>query len=309
MKLGASRILSILFLFTLFSGSISADRYYGVENNNCARTCYECSCHPLYCGAFDLQLHAGIAPVKWRDRGNFGGIVCAALATPAEISASFFQLPKFGTLYKLPWTVGGQLGYAISDNIRLFLEINYLQAQRKHDVALASQVSLFFGEPTSFTLNLQKYRLVDAYLGASYYFDRWCDFASVFIGAKAGLTHHHRINFSSTVVSTDPGAAPALSLTTDLAFFQRNTAPSGGLHLGIDFCFCGNWSLALTGEVVASCGLKGNRIAYGQPAAGCGGPAIQPALPIVIEGLENLMIGHIGMELRFPITASVRYSF
>ena len=329
MKDFASRFFLILFLITVsvFTGTLNADHYrsdYRNEQQDCCQpsdccrsSCYECSCNPLYCGALDLQFHVGIAPMIWRNRGLINAVSCPSTVGAPGGSAIFplFQIPKFSTFYHAPWLIGGQLGYAISDNIRVYLEINYLQSRGKKDVALVSTTNISTAAATSntFTFTLEKYRLVDAYIGARYYFDRWCDRTSFFLGFKAGLTHHKRVRFAAAFTAPQPPAPQVVvAESANVLFFHRNTVPSGGVNFGLDFCFCGNWSLVLTGEIVASCGPKNNKnIAFGQSGAGCGavlGP--QPVLPLVpFLSLNNLLIGGIGTELRFPITAAVRYSF
>ena len=266
------------------------------ERSCCWSSCYECGCNPLYCGALDLQFQGGVAPIIWTDRGNFSFVECLGVPA-ANAIVPIFELPRFFSLFKVPWTVGGQVGYAVDDNIRVYLEFNYLQAKGKGNSSLsaasASSSQVFGTNPV--VLTMHKYKLYDVYLGGRYYWDRWCDRVSFFAGAKVGLTYHKSINFDSTISGT--------TLTTDEHFFRKNTMVSGGLNFGLDFCFCGNWSLVLTGELVASCGPKGNSIAFGQPGA-C---STTPTLPA--PGLENILIGSIGTELRFPITAAVRYSF
>ena len=76
--------------------------------------------------------------------------------------------------------------------------------------------------------------------------------------------------------------------------FRSNTVVSGGANFGFDVCFCGNWSFVVTGEVVASCGPRSGGI-----------------IPTVATGLTNtnLVVGNVQTELRFPVTAAVRYSF
>lgn len=301
MKLLTSKILAIFFLAPLLAGSINADSYRQ-DRDECCRPscCYECGCNPLYCGALDLQVQAGVAPILWRDRGVFNTVICPL----ADISSvgSLFNIPKFRTFFHIPWIVGGQVGYALSDNIRVYLEANYVQASAKNNVLLST---VGITPSVAILFNNGKYKLFDAYVGIRYYFDRWCDMVSLFVGMKAGVLHHNRTRFAPTITVTP--AAGIVIPTIDL--FVRSTVPSGGLNVGLDFCLCGCWSLALTAELVASCGPKSNEnIPFGQPGASCTAIAFQPTLPAV-PGLNNILIGHIGTELRFPITASLRYSF
>ncbi len=304
MKFFATRLLAIFFLITFASAHNITANYETRNSDECCRTgCYECSCNPLYCGAFDLQFQIGVAPLLWEGRGTFNAVQCPGVSgNPAVFS--LFDIPKFSHFYKVPWIVGGQIGYALSDNVRLYVEFDYVQARTKDNVSLVSLAT----PVATITFDSQKYRLVEGYVGGRYYWDRWCDRTSFFLGIKAGFVHHHQVEFNSLITPpVSPAVAPVAF--TDLVLFNRNTVPSGGINVGLDFCFCGCWSLVLTAELVASCGPQSNpNIAFGQPNAGCSGLAPQPSLP-ALPNLNNLLIGHIGSELRFPITAAVRYSF
>lgn len=306
MKFFTLRILAALFLISLMPIPLMANRYDDGKDccaSICNTCCYECGCNPLYCGAWDIEGQVGVAPILWVDRGIVSEAFCGGPLLPgANVIFPFFNVPKFRTLFGVPWTVGGQIGYALSDNIRVYFEANYVQARAKSDVLLTA---VGITPPITILFNNNKYRLVDAYVGFRYYWDRWCDRVSFFLGAKAGLTSHRRVNWAPTI-TVSPAAGVVIP---EIPLFYANTVASGGLNFGFDYCYCGCWSFVLTGEVVASCGPKSNpNIAFGQPSAGCSGLAVQGALP-AISGINNLLIGGIGTELRFPVTLGVRYSF
>ncbi len=294
MKFFTAKCLSLMLLACALTGSIEASR---CADNSCAQqeergccfsSCYECGCNPLYCGAWDLQVQAGVAPVIWRNRGTVLALNCAGTGpAPAAPLFALFDVPKFSNLFKTPWTVGGQVGYHWSDNTRVYLEFNYIQAKHKSDVAIATIASGTF-PALALVLNLSKYKLFDGYVGARYYWDRWCDRVAFFLGGKVGFTHRKRIDSDSLAVT-----APAVTLPV-FAAFNRRTIVSGGADFGLDFCFCGNWSFVITGAVIASCGPSGAVFNVPQPSA---------------TGIANIIVGGIGTELRFPVTAGVRYSF
>ena len=286
--------LSLLMLLSLLGGKVEANRYheddgYVVNDNRggcCESSCYECACNPLYCGAWDLQVHGGIAPVLWRHRGPIQMVDCTApVPATGPLVTVFSSTPRFRSMFKVPWTVGGQVGFAWSDNTRVYLEFNYLQAKGKANAGLATDLG------TTTTVSFGKYKLFDGYVGARYYFDRWCDRVSFFLGGKVGFTHHKGVSSSFSFVTPAP-ATPAIAATP---VYSRNTNVSGGANFGLDICFCGNWSVVITGEVVASCG-----------------PEAAPAITVPggsgIPG-SRILVGHIGTELRFPVTAGIRYSF
>lgn len=286
-----------LVLTLLACGISSVQRMNAYENEDCCRPscCYECSCNPLYCGAWDLELQAGVAPITWNNRGDFSLVQCVAAPAVDPVNL-LFEVPQFHKFFHVPWTVGGQVGYHLSDNVRAYLEFNYVQASAKKAVSLLSVAEA----PINIVFSNEKYKLFDAYIGARYYFDRWCDTLSFFLGVKAGLTHHKRTRFDSTILL--PLETTPITFTSDLNLFNNRTSPSGGLNLGLDYCICGCWSVVLTGEVVASCGPKSNGLISFNSGTGC-------ATTTIIPGVNNLLIGGIGTELRFPVTLGVRYSF
>ena len=287
MKNLTAKFFSLLMLAMLLGGSAQASHDGYVNGSDCCRPQYECGCNPLYCGAWDLQIQAGVNPILWRHRGPVLAANCASSST-APIVVLFDEQPRFSKLHKTPWIVGGQIGYAMSDNSRVFVEFDYSQAQRKNAVVVPATLA----SVSSFSWTLGKYKLFEGYVGARYYWDRWCDSLSFFLGGKVGFTHHKKQ--SATFLIQLTGFDPVNLANIDLV--RNSTVVSGGGHIGLDYCICGNWSLVLTAEVVASCG-----------------PRHVPYFPLVansnLPGFSAIFPGSVGTELRFPVTVAVRYSF
>ena len=80
------------------------------------------------------------------------------------------------------------------------------------------------------TFNYNKYKLFEGYVGARYYWDRWCDHLSFFLGGKVGFTRHKGQN------ATLLFAFPSLSTVTltDQPFYSNSTVLSGGANIGLD---------------------------------------------------------------------------
>lgn len=284
-KLLTAKSLSLLMLLSLFGGKAEAGRHYedgyvSESRDCCFSSCYECGCNPLYCGAWDLQIQAGVAPIVWRNRGDILGVACPT-ANPNAL-VTLFETPKFNDVYKTPWVVGGQIGYHWSDNARVYLEFNYSQAKAKTAAQFATSIV-----GLNAFLTLDKYKVFDAHVGARYYWDRWCDRVAFFLGGKVGLTHHKSNDVALRAASGE------LETTLNFRAFDSNTVVSGGANFGFDICFCGNWSFVVTGEVVASCGPRAARFHVVEP----------------VFNIQDIIVGGIGTELRFPVTAAVRYSF
>lgn len=286
MKKFTAKYLSLLMLASLLGGNVQAS-HDGYANGDCCPRQYECGCNPLYCGAWDLQVQAGVAPVLWRNRGPLVGVNCSL--SPAAVAVNLLnETPRFSKFYKTPWIVGGQVGYALSDNGRVFLEFDYSQANSKNAATFTSDFSNPAG---TLAFTFDKYKVFEGYVGARYYWDRWCDRLSFFLGGKVGFLHHKKQNlvlaaaFPSTVTAVVYASQP---------WNNSSTRISGGGHIGLDYCICGNWSLVLTGEVVATCGPRGVGAVH---------------LSSAFNGFTDLFTSSVGTELRFPVTLAVRYSF
>lgn len=279
------------------------------SSNDCCQTTdcepvYDCGC-PIKCGSLNIWLRGGIAPLSWRDRGDFSAVSCQALSIPAAngsvIIPFLSPLPQFKKFFHLPWIVGGQIGYAFTDCFEFFVEFNYRSASRRVFAATGIVVPNDTLNLT-FTFN-ENYKVFDAYIGGRAYWGRyWCDRIAVFAGAKFGLVHHKSICFKFDITSNCPGAA-ALTLPAPVPFFIKNTRPAAGFNLGLDWCLGCGWSFMLMGEVVASCGPKTNGNIVIATNIAC--PTLLPNL----GGPTNLIVGGTGTELYFPVTFGFKYSF
>ena len=275
----------LLFFGMVFITFTSQAFLFGPQSPECSPV-YECNCNPLYCGAFDVALHAGVAPLVWIRHSPLR--VGTSVAPAPRPVLTLFNGPRFNNLFHMPLLVGAQVGYAWSDALRLYAEGNYLQANGKKEI----QITTLTTPPLVAKLSLHPFRLFDAYIGAQYYWPRWCDRVSFFVGGKVGFTHHWQTRIDITV------AVPvflATNFLTDQLIFKHRTTLSGGFNAGLDICFCGNWAFVITAEVVAS-----------------GHPSINKELfldPIIAGQFTSVSFGSIATELRFPITAGVRYMF
>jgi hypothetical protein len=236
----------------------------------------------------------GILPIVWGDRESFRVIECFD-DSPLNC---LFPIPKFSKFFKLPWTIGLQTGYAFSENIRAYIEFNYSQAKSKNAVSLNNGArSPFPGIPQiTVVFNNDNYQLFDAYIGGRYYFDRWCQKVSFFLGAKAGLVHRSRVKFSSTIRRQEVNEIPAVFIPfiNDANLFKSNTLPSIGLDFGFDICHCQNWSLVFDTGIHVSGGPRGNSNIILNP---------------LDFGFSDVLIGNVGIEVRIPIRVAIRYGF
>lgn len=291
--------ISILYIF---SNTLSAREYFSYNNNEerCNSTCFDCSC-------FNFQVQAGVAPIVWTHKGDFTAVSCnASLGCPTSTIGpvlSLFELPKFNHLFKIPWTVGGKIGYLLDDNVEIYVEANYRQARAKNNLLIQTNLDLllFVAQPQFVFSDLSKYSFVDVYVGARYYFDPcWCECISFFVGGQLGFVHHKEINFRLTTSSLTNPCAPAF--TTDrLPLFNKHNGVAAGANIGLDYCICDCLSLVLTAEFIATCRPEGNsNISFDECTADAVLPELRPT---------NFIIHSSGTELFFPITLGLKYNF
>lgn len=276
--------VGLLLIVGSMHQSLKADYERGYADEGCCLRSYECSCNPLYCGAWDLQIQTGVAPIKWRHRTASSIVDCTLLSPLQDL-----PLGSFKSFFKTPWVVGGQIGHHWSENVRVYVEFNYAQAKAKSFAApvLAPGQSFFcIGD-------FDKYKVFDAYVGARNYTNRcWCDRIAFFLGAQVGLAHHKG---SRGDLVTQVFGADVTALIPQADVLVSNTVVSGGANFGLDVCICGNWSFVVTGEVLASCGPRFNQ---------------NLIIPVnTVTAATNILGASIGSEMRFPVTAGVRYSF
>ena len=276
------KLFLIIFLTLIGANTVCGSWLWSHQENSSTCAPYVCSSCPLYCGALDVQVQGGAAPTIWQSRKQVrlgsGGI------SPINPVLQFFNSPHFDTFFVTPWIVGGQVGYAVLDYIRLYGEVNYIHAKGKRNSRFNTVTNPAF--PAVIAAN--RYHSLDAFFGARYYTDRWCNYIAAFVGAKIGLIHHRNTQITTTV------AIPAQFILSNLNVLQSNTYIAGGVNGGLDICFCGGLSFVLTAECVVSAGPKINNSIALTPALG---------------RFTSLAFGTIGAEIRFPLTVGVRYSF
>ena len=280
MKLFSAKYLALMLLVCAYVGSMKADYANG---DDYGRSNYECGCCPLNECSWGLQVDAGVRPILWRNRGDFLTVNCLATTVINDLG----QLPKFSKLFRVPWQVGGQVGYAFSCNTFVYAEFNYAQSRLKCDDFVRIGTS-------SLVLSLDKYKLYEAYVGARYYWGRWwCDRVAFFLGGKIGFIHHKGVSTGSfTNTSDGSGVIPVND------FFRKQTRVAGGGNIGLDILLCGNWSFVITAEVVATCG-----------PTGVNALALSTIDSTMLNSAGALFIPGVSTELAFPVTFGIRYNF
>lgn len=271
--------VAILLLSSLIASQARA--------NQCStETAFSCNSP---CSTYDVRIQAGVEPIQWRHRGSIDA------HTVTDNILPFLCVPKFSALFNTPWTIGGQIGYAWKDCIRFFFEANYAQAKAHSECKTSFPFINDELQRRILNLSINNYRFVDAYFGAQYHVGYVCD-VRLSLGAKLGLIHHFRNNVSMKVTLPTEEPPRIQQITKGCpALFNKNTSFTGGGSLNLDYQFCSNWHLGFNAEIVANRGPNSN--------------CFIPLNPEETFGVDYIIIGPIKTELRFPITASLRYTF
>jgi hypothetical protein len=245
--------------------------------NSCCETVDPC-CYqgPLCEGGWSILAKGGIDPIHWTERGKVWLTVPAAV--PAVFSVS--RTAKFRNQFELPYIVGGEIAYNLSDNAQLFVEANYIHGKGK-------TFNFIAGTFVVSEVN-DDYEAWSGYIGGRYYFSRsWiCDRVSPFVGLKAGFVNHRQVKYGLSLFGTFIEKDP---------YYVGKSGVSAGVQLGFDILITDALSAVLNLEAVASQGPRANRN--------------NEFDPVLTGGLTNVNIGQVGTEVSFPITLGLRYTF
>jgi hypothetical protein len=269
-----------------------------------------CSLISQYCSGFDLccqdmnvEVRAGVAPTFWTQRENFAAISCNAVSILQlpSVYVPLFNMPKFNKLFSVPWYLGLHVGYALCEDQEIYAELNYRQSHAR--TFTLNSLAIPNIDTISFSITPKNnYKIVDAYIGMrNYWRSCWCDAIELFLGAKVGFVHHSKVNFTFTTASLIvPPPAPFVSSV--LPLFFSNTVVAIGANIGLAYEIGCDFSLVLTGELVANCGPRANsNIPFDFLTQSI---FINPVL-----APNSFIIGPIGTEIAIPLTIGLKYRF
>lgn len=271
--------------YALFLLSVAAPAFAGYSETN--------DCCEQRTKKFDVLVHAGLEPIEWSKRGGIIGEVNRS-GTPTYVLGQC--IPKFSTLFHVPWVVGGQAAYTWRDCLRMYLEVNYVQARPRTPCKTTILTFASSGAPagSTSTFYLNTYRFWDAYVGSRYYIGYVCSLR-FFIGSKTGIIRHKQSNFgfSQTTNNTPPVTTTIIEPCSNTPFIKSGTRLAGGLSFGFEYEGCNNWYLGVTANVLVNKG----------PTTNC-------YIPITGKNATTgFLLGKIKTEIRYPITATLRHSF
>jgi hypothetical protein len=258
---------------------------------------------------------------------NFVGVAEFPIGTGALIETLIVQAddiktPKFNDQFDHGWTVGGEIAYALSRNTEIFLDGNYLKAKGKSDsysvafpeiLATSPDFAEIVVAPAETITIRERYSDLDSYdgyLGFRYYFPR-CGGASFFVGTKIGFRHWDEVSarITSTTEFINSLGAPEI-IEQDLGrnpYYKEHTVVSGGIQIGLNYCFSKCFSLVLTAEAIASGPFKFGKNRFVNNLA----QTLTPAEGSEIETLTilDVPVRKMGTIFVFPITVGLRYTF
>lgn len=251
-------------------------------------------------------------------------------------------LPKFNDMFRQGVLhVGVELGYQSCDSsCPVFVEFVYNRANGKcqtpcspyytnkasvgctNDCNTSCTTKTSCGNsctPTSPSLseivnlkdNYSNYSAYGAYIGGRHFTNRfWCDSTAWWFGYKVGILHRKQVNSCSILTySSSCGTDSATQDTTlNRAIFCKSNSVSGGIQMGFDYNYSDCLAFQLGFEVVASCGLKGNRnyaIDLSKLTSNNTG-----TLPLDCLNLpSNILVRDTGTLVQFPIWFGIRWDF
>lgn len=249
-------------------------------NDDCCDTCN----YLLPC-AWNIEVFGGVNPIQWLNR-NDDCCIDGAL------------LPKFRHLFKIPWIVGGRLGYNLTECTEVYIEGDYTQANGKTCNGTTVVCSQSVNGTTILNSQLNKYKAFAVYGGARYYWGMNClsqcsciNRAAFFIGMQVGFVHHKRIDI--TLSATNPlGNTSPFTRT----IFLKNNVISAGGNFGVDFAFNDCFGFVFTVAVLGNGASKN-----------C--PVLCLDTPLPGINANTIAVGRFGTELWIPITLGFKYTF
>lgn len=253
-------------LSSLASTAFATREYQEYRENSCLDWCNGC---------WALEVKGGVVPVVWTGRNH---------CLNSGVSTSVIALDSFSRFFKIPWTVGAELHYMLSDCSRVYGDFQYRQARAKHHTL--SNIVIFSSPGTaSVTVLFDKYQSYSGYIGADYLFRGcFCDDADFFIGLKVGATRYRRLNVTLASV-----ACPTLE---SVNCFARDTVVSAGGRVGFEYTWCDCFAVVLQAEFLAQGGHR-NGLVF---------------VPTCSIGQDAVLNG-VATEVVFPITLGFKYSF
>jgi hypothetical protein len=210
--------------------------------------CLAGDCHAVVLKkhSFSFSTYGGVAisnfqsEVKFKQNFKFANSTLVSqklLKLSGDSQKSF----SFNNMYKVPFVLGCDIGYALMDNIEVIAGVNYFSAQG--DNITARNVRYEFSK--------QKYYA--GYVGGRYYFPiKLLNIQNLYhyVGAKIGYAKRNAQSMSNT---TD-----GLAILKGHQVFSSSKGILFGAHFGAGYKLTDHFAINVTGEFLWMGGLDGN---------------------------------------------------
>lgn len=161
------------------------------------------------------------------------------------------------------------------------------------------------------------YQAYAGYIGGRHFTNRfWCDSTSFWYGYKVGIIHRNRVDACTNIVynvnteaniGCNAPAGETQEQTFNRAVFCQSNSVSGGFQVGFDYCYNDCMSFQLGFEVVASCGLRGNKNHVLDVSSL---RSSRQSLLVECSAIPtNIIICDTGAVVNFPIWLGLRWEF
>ena len=295
---------------------------------------------PIYCNGFSVQVTGGIAPTLWnkRDCWQFSNSFTSSNFCPVVQLSSLGTLPKFNSIYSLPWDVGFRIAWGLSDRMDIGFDFDYRQARSKGSgsdccgtttlataqLSFCYTTSLAPATTNSFAFtNVSKYKAYAGHVSLRWYTERyWCDSVAFFVGLKVGFVHHKEIDATVNLYSTVGGVVTASAASpyplAAAPLYLSNTTISAGGTVGLDYCFWNRLSFIAQAEFLGQGPLRANHNLGGACVPDCNTSSSDDCTTTVscvalatsnASATTNLVVPNFNCEIVFPITFGLKYYF
>lgn len=236
--------------------------------------------------------------------------------------------PKFTDQFNLPWTIVGEIGYALSCNTEIFADFHYGRANGKSRSyvkefdALTNPAEVLPITPPpiveykpaqywDFTEDYSDLKYFGGTIGFRHYFEPICNKAYPFFGVKAGVRHFDPIRAVVTgVLTTSDSESEGDTEIQEGIYYDSYNHLHGGFQMGFSLK-CGDcFSAFVMVEALGTCGFKTHESGFyffdngGTEELDEGVTTItayESALKVPARNTFNI--------LSFPVTVGVQYHF
>lgn len=234
--------------------------------------------------------------------------------------------PKFTDQFNLPWTIVGEIGYALSCNTEVFADFHYGRATGKSRSYVKEFDALTFpseflpteenvveykpAELWNFTEDYSDLKYFGGTIGIRHYFEPICNRAYPFFGVKAGVRHFDPVRAVITGVVSNDGGESSNTQVDEGIYYDSYNHVHGGFQMGLSMK-CGDcFSAFIMVEALGTCGFKPHESGFQFTNNGFTeddeeevdtDTAFLSVLKVPARRTFNI--------LSFPVTAGVQYHF